>query len=154
MWIVGSALAALIAAAGMAGALAAASGERRGGVLRVSLGRGVAMLSLRAVEEVLLGALLLAALAPALRVAALGRGPLISAAAVALCAAAPVAVGLIAVPAFRVAEVRTAAGRPSPLALADGIALALARLPALIAYGAFAALATAPLWVAALASAA
>jgi hypothetical protein len=147
LWLFGTAIAAFVAAGALAAGIAAAAGEPA--VLCGAARRGVALLSLRAVEEVILGAVALAALAPSLRVYLLGRGAGISAAAVALACAAPIAVLLVAVPAFRVAQVRAAEGEVPALALADGVAIALRRLPALVAFGAFAALVTAPFWVAA-----
>jgi hypothetical protein len=144
LWLFGTAIAALVGAGALAAGIAAAAGERA--VLRGAVRRGVAVLSLRAVEEVILGTVALAALAPSLRVAVLGRGAGISAAAVAVACAAPIAVSLVAVPAFRVAQVRAAEGEVPALALADGVEIALRRLPALVRFGVFAALVTAPFW--------
>jgi hypothetical protein len=136
----------------LAAALASAGGLRGRELLRASVGRGVAILSLEAVEQVVQIALLLAAAAPAAWVAfgAAPSHPVPAAAACAFAAAGPLLLGLCAFAAFRVAIAAAGRGAPSHEALARGLHLALAHLPSLLRLFALCALAAAPLWIGAL----
>ncbi|MSP63769.1 MAG: hypothetical protein EXR72_26170 [Myxococcales bacterium] len=149
--VLGGTLAALLGAWALAGALVGAHGSSPRQVLGEAVRRGIAILSLQAIERVIYGTLLLAIVAPSLRGLAPGGAPLPSAAAVTLVAAPAILVVLLALPAFRVAIVETAAGVPSHFALGHGLARTLDHLPSLLSLWLTAIVFTAPLWGAAIA---
>lgn len=151
LFLVGGSIGALLSAWSRAGAVAAATGTPMRDLLGAAVHRGIATISLGAVELTVIGTLVLFAFADATAVIALGRGPGISSAALAFACAPPLFCALLAAPAFRIAAARTAAGVPSHLALGEGLAIALRRLPALLGFGVLAVLVMAPLWLGALA---
>ena len=147
-WLVAGIVAALVGAGGLAAAVSAAGGDGGARLPRVVLPRGVAILTLRAVERVLLFSLVLAAAAPALRAIALGRSPAATAFAVAAALLAPSLMAALVVAAFDVAVARAAAGRPAAEALGDGARFTFSHFPSLVRLGALLVVATAPLWIA------
>ncbi len=142
-WLLGTLLGTLLSGAALAAALGAPTAHQ-------ALGRGIALLSLTALERILYFMLALAILAPAWRVAELQRPAPLSAAAVACAAVPPLFAALWAVIAFRTAIARTAGGQPSHLALAEGFAAAVTHAEELGRRLLWAGGATAPLWATAL----
>lgn len=153
LWVMAGTLAAVLLGAGLASLLSAMANNRAANPLRASLQRGVAMLSLVAVER-FMGAML--ALGTVIAWVELATkqddAPPAHLAALATLAAAPVLLaGVIAVPAFRVAATEAGAGEVSWLALANGLRYSLARFPSLARLLALGLVATAPLLLLALA---
>ena len=140
-------LAASVAAVLIGSALAAVLAEDDAAVIAPS--RGVAIVSLWAIERVVVGALALGALAPALRLAErhTHASPAALALGVALSVTPPLFFALIAALSFRIAVARTAAGLSSVDALAEGVAAALTQLGPVLRLLSLGVVFTAPLWL-------
>ncbi len=152
VFLLGGSVGALLGAWARAGAVASATGTPPRDLVKASVRRGISFISLGAVELTILGTLALFAGVNAMSVAALGRGPALSAAAIAFSVAPPILLALLTAAAFRIAMARTAAGVAPERALMQGLALALATLPSLLRFAAVALALTAPLWLGALAA--
>jgi hypothetical protein len=162
-WLLGATLGALLGASGLVAALAAPSGNRAitgakpplacgqgpSELPHRSLQRALPVLSLWAVEQLVAGTLLLAALAVALvfleRMA--NPTPLALAAAVTGAAAPALLLVALAIPAFRIGVAGTAEGLPSWLALARGFAVTLHHFPSVVGVGLAVLVASSPLWL-------